>query len=222
MKKRIKNRKRHFLLLELMVAAFILLICIAPTMRIFTSIFQEQQEIIRENQGDHIAHLVHAIVTERLYKHEIKFSEDTKAEAIPLSDTDLQKELDKYGYTVQAALTIIESVKHKEENHPNKYLAQLVIKLIDTSPKAESRAKAQNFINQDPHDTFYDYIIYIDAGAKEKKDSNKGKSNEEEDDDDDLSDDEDTPQNSNANKKKTGFANELPPKPRIKGTEFLK
>lgn len=214
MQKRIKSRKRHFLLLELMVAAFILLICIAPTMRIFTSIFQEQQEILRENQRDHIAHLVHAIVTERLYKREIQFSENTKAESIPLSDTELQKELNKYGYTIQAALTIIDASKPKGEDHPNKYLAQLVIKIIDISPKAESRAKAQEFINQDPNDTFYDYTIYIDAGAKAKDESGKGKSDDSENSSDDEN--EPDPKNSGVKKKKSEASSQVPSTPAMK------
>lgn len=208
MKKRIKSRKHHFLLLELMVAAFILLICIAPAMRIFTSIFQEQQEIIRENQRDHIAHLIHALVTEKLYKREIEFLENSEAEAIPLKDQELDEELNKYSYSAQASLTIIDSVKPKGEDYPNKYLAQLVIKLIDRSSGAESRAKAQKIINQDPSDTFYDYMIYIDAGAKSKNEPGKrgssGKENSSEEEN------ENDPQNSGIKNKKNEAGPPLP------------
>lgn len=165
--KKIRKNKRHFQLLELMVAAFILLICIAPTMRIFTSMYLSQQEIIRENQRDHLAHLIHAHVTEQLYKHQIALpQEEGKNHPIQLSDPDLINQLKKLHYDLSGEFVIVAMHKPKGEEHADKYLAKLVIKLKDSLPKVQSKTPDKKFENQDPLETIYDYTIYIDAGAK--------------------------------------------------------
>lgn len=165
-----KPRKRHFQLLELMVAAFILLICVAPTMRILTSMYLSQQEIIRENQRDHLAHLVHAKITELLYKRQIHIPVGDTNPPVPLSDPELNNELKKYSYACEATLIITDKHKPRGQEHHVKYLVQLVIKLKDVSPKAQKMEK--KYENQDPADTFYDYTIYIDSGKMASRDDN--------------------------------------------------
>jgi|GEM_PF-3991261 len=162
-----KRDKRHFQLLELMVAAFILLICIAPVMRIFTSIYQSQQSIIRENQRDHLAHHVHAEVVERLYKREISI-DDIENQLIFLSDPELNEQLKALSYSLEGILTIVQTYKPKGEEYPTMYLGKLLVKIKDILPKSQGA------------ETFYDSYIYIDAGEMGKTSppsahSNKGK-----------------------------------------------
>ena len=164
----IRTRKRHFQLLELMVAAFILLVCIAPVMRIFTSMYLSQHEIIRQNQRDHLAHVIHAELTEQLYKRQIALPSEEKAQPIVLSDSDILDQLKKLSYQLTGELTIVNFYTPKGQDHPVKYLAKLVIKLKDISPNAQAKNSDKKFENQDPTETFYDYSIYIDAGFREK------------------------------------------------------
>lgn len=195
MKKRIRSRKHHFQLLELMVAAFILLVCIAPTMRIFTSMYQAQQEIVRENQRDHLAHLVHSKVVELLYKRELHISEATKGHPVEIKDPELITQLQKFSYACAVNLVVIRSCKPKNQEHPTKYLVQIVIKFKDVSRKAQNKGDVskKRYENQDSTESFYDYYVYIDAGAKENKDKSKKtegedadqKAEEKEGDDDD-------------------------------------
>lgn len=175
MKKRARSRKHHFQLLELMVAAFILLVCIAPAMRIFTSIYQAQQEIVRENQRDHLAHLVHSKVVELLYKRQLHISEATKGHPVEIKDVELITQLQKFSYVCEANLVAIRSFKPKNQEHPSKYLVKIVIKFKDISPKAQlkSGASKKKYENQDSTESFYDYYVYIDAGAREKKEKSK-------------------------------------------------
>lgn len=205
--RKIRSHKRHFQLLELMVAVFILLICVAPTMRIFTSMYQSQQEIIRENQRDHLAHLIHAKITEMLYKRQIHISEGDSEILISLSDPELNDELKKFSYTFEAN-TIIEPYKPRGREHPSHYLAHLVIKLKDVSPKVQKKEKT--FENQDSADTFYDYKIYIDAGKKAEKDDKKnGNDTKKNEDDmkneDDLEDDAEDEDVTDDDKKKDSY-----------------
>lgn len=202
-KKKIRNHKRHFQLLELMVAAFILLVCIAPAMQIFTSMYHAQQEIIRENQRDHLAHRIHAKITELLYKRQIHIPSGDKNPPISLPDPELIEELKRFSYSFEATLVIIDSTTPKNQENPNRYLAQLVVKLKDVSPKIQKKEKI--FENKDPSETFYDYIIYIDAGCKDKDNKDEEDKNEKEENDQEEEGDEDQQQNKKNTAGKTGL-----------------
>src|ERR1700733_14521161 len=115
--KRIRKHKRHFQLLELMVAAFILLICIAPTMRIFTNMYLSQHEIVRENQRDHLVHLIHAQITEQLYKRQIVLPEGAESHPIDLTDPELIGQLEKYHYQLEGVLVIVDSHTPRGQEH---------------------------------------------------------------------------------------------------------
>jgi Tfp pilus assembly protein PilE len=176
-----QRHKRHFQLLELMVAAFILLICIAPTMRIFTSMYQSQQEIIRENQRDHLAHLVHAKFIEQLYKRQISLEEVMQSKIIALTDPELISQLQKFAYECVGTFIIVDSYTPRNQEKPTMYLAQLVIKLKDISPKAKKHISNQKIENQDPIESYYDYFVYIDAGEMDKRTDNEQSADQETD-----------------------------------------
>ena len=176
MKKKLsRSRKRHFQLLELMVAAFILLVCIAPTMRIFTNMYLSQQNIIRENQRDHLAHMVHAQVTEMLYRRQIAL-EETPNKLIELKDPKLNTLLQKFSYQCEGTFTIVNYYTPRGQEHFTACLGKLIVKLKDVSPKAPTKIQRKIIENQDPRETFYDYYIYIDAGKKDDKNKNKNPS----------------------------------------------
>lgn len=152
-----------------MVAFFILLVCIAPTMRIFTSMYQSQQEMIRENQRDHLAHLAHASITEMLYKRQIPLEEGSQSKTIALTDPELIEQLQKFSYACEGTLTMVDSYTPRGKEKPTMYLAQLVIQLKDVSPKTKKNISNKKIENQDPADRFYDYFVYIAVGETEKK-----------------------------------------------------
>jgi hypothetical protein len=171
--KRIKRHKRHFQLLEMMVAAFILLVCIAPTMQIFTSMYQSQQGIIRENQRDHLAHLVHAKFVEQLYKREIPLplEEDKHGKNIELKDSELSELLKKYAYRFSGTFTILKKRVPKGQEKPIEYLGKIEIKMKDLlyKHKASEQEENRKIQNGDPAETFYDYYIYISSKDPNKK-----------------------------------------------------
>ena len=181
----ILKNKHHFQLLELMVAAFILLVCIAPAMRIFTTIYLSEQEMIRENQRDHLAHRLHAKITEGLYKRQYQLEGGTKGAStlVTTSDRDTEALLKKYEYDYEAHIIILNSHKSREEPSPDRYLVKLILELKDISPKARSGNKKKS-VKEKPINTFYDYTIYIDAGAGEKNKINDLDDDETDDDDD--------------------------------------
>ncbi len=206
---RIRRHKRHFQLLELMVAAFILLICIAPTMRIFTSIYQSQQEIIRQNNRDHLAHLIHAKFIEQLYKRNIPLPEAKQSNLIVLSDPEVTQLLQQLAYKFQGEFTLMTPIA-TTSGKPKKSIGKLVIQLEDTRYKpTELENKKSDDQNQNPAVTFYDYCVCIESKKIEANgpDQNQpttpqapGQPSQtaaihqeetEDDDEDDLEDDED-------------------------------
>ena len=120
----------------------------------------------------------------------------------------LKTQLKKFSYSCTATLTIIDFTKSKIQDHPTKYLVQLVIKLKDISPKGQKKANQEKkFINQDSDEIVYDYTIYIDAGARDKQKTDKNgevddRENALEDENDDE-DENDSQQASIDKKKKT-------------------
>lgn len=154
-----KKFKRHFQLLEVMVAAFIILICAAPALKIFTTIYIEQRETIRENQRDHLAHLVFANVIEQLYKRSISIDDIMKGSTHEVNDPALVELLKRWSYEGTYSFSHTKVYTKKGEEHPSKYLTTITIRMNNLSPKKLNRERK-------PLD--YDYEVYIDSGARAK------------------------------------------------------
>lgn len=188
-----KHFRRHFQLLELMVAVFILLICIAPAMQIFTSIFKSQQEIVRENQKNHIIHLMHAKFTEQLYKRLISFEDIRNQKDINLTDPDLVELLEKSFFTCSGVFGIEKSYKPKGQDKPVEYLCKLEIKVTDKLAK-QSKGKGSPSGQENPCET-YDYYIYVDTLPDEGDNDEEDEEEEidEEEDEDEYEEEEEEP-----------------------------
>lgn len=184
--------KRHFQLLELMVAAFILLICIAPTMKIFTNIYKSQIEITRVNQRDHLAHMAHALFTEDLYKRKISLKDLDESKPINLTDSEFIELLKKFNFDCCGKFSLIPYTKKGEES-PKAYLGKLEIEIKDKikNPKDQSMV--------------YDFNIFIDTVIDKTKNNEKEAAEEEEeadvDDESEVEEDEEeeSPQASSLN-----------------------
>ncbi len=177
--------KRPFQLLELMVAVMILLICIVPAMKIMTTVFLEEREIIRKNERDHIAHLIHASVVELLYKRQIHLPlEEGSLSAIAVEEELIQELLFKFRYRSDAVIKIVKIEGGKKEGKPKKVLAELTITLREDSRKKGLKSQSPTAL--------YRYLIYIDSGDKEKKQVADGDDDDKEGDEESLSDDLDT------------------------------
>lgn len=153
-----------------MVAMLILLVCIAPAMRIFTNIFRSQQEIIRENQKDHLAHLVHMRTTEKLYKREISLDDiKEKKEILSLADEDIRKFNESNFLEFNGFLSIESTHKTKIDGKmkPITYLCKLEITVTDKSVKQEKKDSFN--IPKSASDT-YAYYIFIDTRKEDESD----------------------------------------------------
>lgn len=164
-----KKRKRHFLLLEVMIAAFLLLVCITPLLRISARMALEQQAIIRENTRDHLAHLIHAKLTERLYQRKIPLEEIRQKQPLPVADSTLEEELKHWDFNCSCTWKEVHPYTPQNENQPTMYLGLLHITMKD-------KLKTNSL---DTVETIYDYVIYIDAGELARHGNRRRKPNDE-------------------------------------------
>src|SRR5215203_2963300 len=69
-----RKLKRHFQLLEILIALFLVATCAIPIMSSFVRIYLEQRKMQDDIQRDHLLHLAHAKLIEYLYKEGAKGS----------------------------------------------------------------------------------------------------------------------------------------------------
>ena len=166
-----------------MVAIFILLVCLAPTMRIFTNIYKAQHNIVRENQKDHLVHLIHAKFTEQLYQRKISLEEMEGESEITLKDDDLDKMQKKYFLDWKGKFALKGRIP-KEKKHPVEYLCKLEIEVWDVDKNV--RPKEENSMSRKP----YEIYIYITT-KMEASDEDEDQENQTERTGDDPEEEED-------------------------------
>jgi hypothetical protein len=171
---RIRARKRHFQLLEVMVAILILMLCAAPALDIFTRMYIAQERIVRINKRDHLARLVQAKVVERLYQNSIAIDDfnDKNGQTFPFSDPELDRLLAPLAYEASYRLALKDSHPKTKGAPRDKYLIALTIVMKD-------QIKQKNYPLTD---AAYSYDLYINAGWKKNSPSNASSGEEEEDD----------------------------------------
>jgi len=149
-----KIQKRPFQLLEVMVAAFLILVCAAPALKTHIAIYREQFNLKRENERDHLVSGIHAKIVEKLYKNELLIEEILNKEKVfafndSTADTNgnLNHQLKKISYACTFQLT----VKDQEivETVPKYHLLELIITLHDTKSKIATKPLP------------YHYLVYI-------------------------------------------------------------
>lgn len=64
--------KRHFQLLEVLIALFLVVVCALPVMEAFVGIYVSQKAFQREIERDHHMHLAHANLVEYLYREGVQ------------------------------------------------------------------------------------------------------------------------------------------------------
>lgn len=160
-----QKNKRHFQLLEVMIAMLLILICVIPSFQIYVNINKQQANVIRVNQRDHLVHLIHADLIEKLYKQMISLDQILARFQAPFEGEELKKKLEEIGYEAVYSLYFLSS--EKEIKTAKKFLVELVIQLQDK--------KQENSFD-------YTYHIYIDRGERAFKSGPKNSLNSEEKD----------------------------------------
>jgi len=83
--------KRHYLLLEVLIAFILVALCVLPLISPHVFILKEQKEAIQKIDLDHIVNLVYADIIERLYKNEIPWSDLNSERSFPIDEALLHR-----------------------------------------------------------------------------------------------------------------------------------
>lgn len=159
-------KRRFFQLLEIMVAVFILLICAAPAMRIYTNTLIQEQNIVRENRRDHLIPRIHAFLTEQLHKKTISFQQISNDAEVPIRDSELEAALAKISYEGSYRFSKMKRQKKQGAPKPDRYLVKLTIILKDLSVR-QKKPEAKSEVDPGKSaENEYDYLIYIDAAEE--------------------------------------------------------
>lgn len=70
----LKHRKQHFLLLEVLIAIFLIVLCMIPLIYPHTYILVSQKRFVHQVELDHAVNLIYADIIEKLYTNDISWN----------------------------------------------------------------------------------------------------------------------------------------------------
>lgn len=159
-------KKNHFQLLEIMVAIILIVSCALPAMRIFTNMYRQQLSVIQNYELDHLAHSMHAIVTEKLYRNQIPINE-LNDQLISCDDPDILNQLKSLGYHCAYQINKRCQKKSKNKETGSERLLDLIIQFNSNQNEKQYRQ--------------YDYILYVAGGLNPDDTDEKEESEADED-----------------------------------------
>lgn len=88
---KIKVRKRHFLLLEVIIAFILIVMCIIPLISPHTFILTEQKRFVHTIEVDHLVNLAFADIVKRMYINDINWSRIVNRDIFEVDESLLQR-----------------------------------------------------------------------------------------------------------------------------------
>lgn len=153
----IKVRKRFFLLLEVIIAFFLVIMCIIPLIAPHTFILTEQKKFGNQIELDHVVNLIFADIVERLYNNEISWSEMAEKRRLEV-DEALMKRVQFEKRLTYKGTYYFEEVKHK----PIDESAMRKLYLFNVNLKFEPIGEVKKDKNDEVIGTFnYNYKLFI-------------------------------------------------------------
>lgn len=144
-----KIKKRHFQLLEIMVAMFLILLCAAPALQIYTNMYKQQTKIMYDYEADHLANLVHAKIVEAIYKNTLSFEDLLNSTPRSVEDGVFSKQLKEIGYKCQFTINRICQRKMKKEGFV-RYLFEITVTLQNLQDTKNNKVYSWDHYVQGP------------------------------------------------------------------------
>lgn len=144
-------KKRHVLLLEILIALAIIAMCILPLLYPHATILNQQQRFLKKTTLDHTVNLLYVDVLEQLQKNQIPWSAIQSHAQIPINEDMLQRAGFKNPFPFNGTFRFDEK-PHEKSGEPsvkgNKNTGWYVYKLNVTfvfTPK-DSKKEGEKFI----------------------------------------------------------------------------
>lgn len=84
-------KKRHMLLLEVLIAMFIITLCILPLLSPFAMVLKQQRHFIKTMNLDHVVNLLYVDVLDQLQQNKIPWNAIQDHAQIPIDDSMLRR-----------------------------------------------------------------------------------------------------------------------------------
>jgi hypothetical protein len=127
--------RRHFQLLEILIALTLVVLCVIPMMQTFVQMHIEQKGAKRSVEANELMKDIHAKVTEDLYFHRISWQEIENSELKKVGDESFAKRAKLLNYDAYYQFAPKPDIRGKT-GKTTEYLFTLEIFMIDsTDPK---------------------------------------------------------------------------------------
>lgn len=129
-----KIKRRHFQLLEVMIAVFLVVACALPALNAYVNMNKVQSDQVRLHQRDHLVHLLYSQLVEDLYRNRIQWADIQEGKQSELDEDlckDVYDQFKKHSYQCFYRLSKRQSKEENDPNQPNHYLIQLDITIKD-------------------------------------------------------------------------------------------
>lgn len=144
-----------------MVAIFLILLCAFPALQVYTNIYKEQSKVLRVNQRDHLARLIHASIIEQLYKRTISLEDILAKKPFKLAEPDLLAVLHQMGYEAFYQLSVLKPATEKGQEKAQEYLCRLTICIREGSHSSEANIAFDQISEEALKEGEYVYYVYI-------------------------------------------------------------
>jgi hypothetical protein len=163
-KKKIKVKKRHMILLEVMIALALIALCVLPLLAPHAFLLKQQKQFISTIELDHMVNLLYADTVERLHRQEIAWQSIQEKTVFPVDASTYARI--HYDKTLPFTGSYrFEDSKHKINDKENwgVHLLKLVFTFVPTQiiAEGETEKKLKTFE--------YTYQVFVTYNAGEQR-----------------------------------------------------
>jgi len=87
----LKKNKRHFLLLEVLIAFALIVLCAIPLIAPHVALLKSQRQFIQKIELDHMVNLIYADILEKLHRNDIGWGTIEHGTIFPIDETMLKR-----------------------------------------------------------------------------------------------------------------------------------
>ena len=137
--KKMYRTKRHFQLLEVMIAMLLIVTCVAPALHIYMNMYKLETQSMQNYEADHLARLLYVEIVEQLYLNAIPY-EDILSGTDRTVESAYTEQLNAIGFTAHYNLS---KMKQKTVKGKPRCLIDIKIYLENKRTKA---VKTYNYL----------------------------------------------------------------------------
>lgn len=160
------SRKRHIVLLEVLIAFALVALCVLPMIYPLVYILKSEREFIETIELDHIVNLLYGNRLQKLYLNEIGWSDIEEHKPVEISSSMLQE----IGYNRPLPFDgTYEFVIEKRKPPPPDDRLYLVKLIFSFNPKKAAKQSSTEYDVKKSKQFVYEYKIFIERRPKQTK-----------------------------------------------------